>query len=223
MPRRYFVKRFRRRRHGIPPIILPLLLAAALSACFFRYVSIQLRPAIKTMAVSKATNLIAAAANAAVDDCLTSEQMDYDDFVRCEADDSGRITSLTGRVRESSLFRRMVVEHIADRLEAIGPEELGIPLGNLTGRLLLSDLGPDVRVRLQAVGDVTGEYENSFVAAGVNQTLHRISLKLSMTVYLLIPGEIVPVHVDNSICVAETVIVGEVPDTYVNLNEGEKN
>lgn len=221
MPRRYFAKRFRRRRHGLPPIILPLLLAAALSACFFKYVSTQLRPAVRTVAVSKATNLISCAVNAAVDDCLASEQMDYEDFIQTELDDSGRITSLTGKVKECSLFRRVVVEHIVSRLESIEPEELGIPLGNLTGHLLLSDRGPDVRVRIQSVGDVTGEYANSFSSAGVNQTVHRITLKINTTVHLLIPGEVIPVHVENSICVAETVIVGEVPDTYVRLNGGE--
>ena len=97
---------------------------------------------------------------------------------------------------------------------------LAIPLGNLTGIVLFSALGPSVRVRVQSVGDVKTAYENEFTSAGVNQTKHSIYLNTEVTVYLLIPGEIIPVTVQERVCVAETIIVGDVPDTYLNLKDG---
>ena len=70
------------------------------------------------------------------------------------------------------------------------------------------------------MGDVAADYANSFTSAGVNQTLHRVSLEITATIYLFLPGGVLPVSVSSSVCVAETVIVGETPDTYLNLEKG---
>lgn len=202
-------------------MLLPLAGMLALIVAFFWCVSAQLRPVIRTMAVSQATNLISSLIGDIIDDCLTADGLGYADFITIETDSTGRVTSLTGNLTESSRFRRQVVDAMVRRLEDLEPDALGIPIGSLTGRMLLSDVGPKVRVRIKAVGDVTAEYVSAFSAAGVNQTRHEVYLNLAVTVYLLIPGEIVPVTVESGVCVAETVIVGEVPNTYIHLEKGE--
>lgn len=202
-------------------MLLPLLAAAVLSAVFFFRLTRFLRPQIETMAVSKATNLISVAAGRAVDDCLSEEGLDYSDFVTLTADEQGRVTALIGNAAGRALLRRRVTELLVEELEQIEPEKLSVPLGDLTGWLALSGAGPAVRVQVRSVGDVTVSYRNSFVSAGVNQTCHQVWLDVSAVVYLLIPGHIIPVTVSESVCVAETVIVGQVPDTYLNLQKGE--
>ena len=113
-----------------------------------------------------------------------------------------------------------MVEAVARQLGGMDSDALSVPLGTLTGQPLLSGVGPSVRVRVDSVGEVTADYANSFTAAGVNQTLHRVCLDINATVRLFLPGEILPVSVASSVCVAETVIVGETPDTYLNLEKG---
>ena len=180
-----------------------------------------MKPLIETMAISKTVNLISLAISEETDDSLADEELTYPDFVSMESGERGQVTSLSFKVSEGTRFKRLVTARLVERLETIHPDELAIPLGNLTGVLLLSALGPSVRVRLHSVGDVKTEYENEFTAAGVNQTKHGIYLRIEVTVYLLIPGEIIPVSVEERVCVAETIIVGEVPDTYLNLQDGE--
>ena len=116
--------------------------------------------------------------------------------------------------------KRQVVEAVIRQLGALDSDELGVPLGSLTGQPLLSGVGPRVRVRVDSVGEVTADYDNTFTSAGVNQTLHRVCLNINAAVYLFLPGEVYPVSVSSSVCVAETVIVGETPDTYLNLEKG---
>ena len=200
---------------------LLLLAVSDLSAVFFLRLTRFLRPQIETMAVSKATNLISVAAGQAVDDCLSEAELNYSDFVTLTTDEQGRVTALTGNTAGRALLRRRVTELLTEKLEQIDPEELAVPLGDLTGWLALSGTGPAVRVRVRSVGDVTVSYRNSFFSAGVNQTCHQVWLDLSAAVYLMIPGHIIPVTVCESVCVAETVIVGQVPDTYLNLQKGE--
>lgn len=214
--------RFRKRApwYGTRRTIVPLLLTAAGSIWFFSYLSSQLSPLIETVAVSKTVNLVSLAVSEETDLSLAEGQIAYRDFVSVETDGDGRVTSLSFRTAESTAFKRIVIERLIRRLERSDPEELEVPLGTLSGVIVLSALGPSIRVRLQSVGDVTAEYENELTSAGVNQTKHSVYLNVTANVYLLIPGEIIPVSVTERVCVAETVIVGNVPDTYLNLKNG---
>lgn len=215
-------RRLARLRYDGPlPVLLPIAAALLLAGLVIHFVNGQLRPILETVAADQATNLMTRAINAAVDDCLTESGMDYGDFVSVVTDEEGRVTSLNGNTAEASRFRRQVTEAVIEAIRGLDDKDLGVPLGSLTGQLLLSGVGPSVRVRVYSVGSVTAEYANSFTAAGVNQTHHQIDLQINAAVNLILPGEILPVTVSSGVCVAETVIVGETPDTYLDLNRGQ--
>lgn len=199
---------------------LPVLAALLLTGFLLHALNGRLRPVLEAKASSQATSLMTQAIAAAVDNCLQENSLGYGDFVTLEKDAAGKVTSITSNTAENSRFKRQVVEAAARQLGALDSGALGVPLGTLTGQPLLSGVGPSVRVRVDSVGEVTADFSNSFTAAGVNQTLHRVSLDITATVYLFLPGEVLPVSVSSSVCVAETVIVGETPDTYLNLEKG---
>ena len=209
-----------RARYRFPSALLPLLLAAAVSVGFFRFLSHQLKPLVVTMATSKAVNLISLAVSEEADNSLAEEQFSYRDFVDIEVGPSGQVSAISFRTAEGTGFKRLVTQRLVERLESVDPDSLAIPLGNLSDVLLFSALGPSVRVKIQSIGDISADYRNEFTSAGVNQTRHSIYLDISVTVYLLIPGEIVQVSTTEHVCVAETIIVGEVPETYLNLQNG---
>ena len=200
--------------------VLPVLAALLLGGAAVGAVNRRLGPVLEAKASSQATNLMTQAIDAAVDSCLQENGMSYVDFVNITTDGAGNVTALTSNTAANSRFKRQVVEAVTRQLATLDSDGLGIPLGTLTGQPLLSGKGPSVRVRVDSVGEVTAGYDNSFTAAGVNQTLHRVSLDITATVRLFLPGKILPVSVSSSVCVAETVIVGETPNTYLNLEKG---
>ena len=208
------------RQEGPLTVVLPVGIALALVCLLLHMLNGKLRPMLETTASSQATNLMVQAIDAAVDNCLQENGMNYSDFVTLEKDAMGKVTSITSNTAANSRFKRQVVEAVVRQLGTMDSDELGVPLGTLTGQPLLSGAGPRVRVRVDSVGEVTADYDNTFTSAGVNQTLHRVCLNITATVYLFLPGEIFPVSVNSSVCVAETVIVGETPDTYLNLEKG---
>ena len=208
------------RREGPLTVLLPVLAALILAWLILHSLNGRLRPVLEAAASSRATNLMTQAIDTAVDNCLQENDMNYSDFVTIETDSAGKVTSLTSNTAANSRFKRQVVEAVIRQLTALDSEDLGVPLGTLTDLALLSGAGPKVRVRVDSVGEVTADYANSFTSAGVNQTLHRVCLDITATVRLFMPGEILPVSVSSSVCVAETVIVGETPDTYLNLEKG---
>ncbi|MDE6261465.1 MAG: sporulation protein YunB [Oscillospiraceae bacterium] len=208
------------RREGPLTILVPVLAALVLAWLILHTLNGRLRPVLEAAASSRATNLMGQAIDTAVDNCLQENDMNYADFVTMETDSAGKVTSLTSNTAANSRFKRQVVEAVARQLSTLDSDALGVPLGTLTNQPLLTGAGPKVRVKVDSVGEVTADYTNSFTSAGVNQTLHRVCLDITATIYLFLPGEVLPVTVSSSVCVAETVIVGETPDTYLNLEKG---
>ena len=208
------------RQEGPLTVALPVGFALVLVCLLLHTLNGKLRPVLETTATSKATNLMMQAIDIAVDNCLQENDMSYRDFVTLGTDTAGKVTSITTNTVANSRFKRQVVEAVIRQLGTMDSEALGVPLGTLTGQPLLSGAGPRVRVKVDSVGEVTADYSNTFTSAGVNQTLHRVCRDITATVYLFLPGEILPVSVSSSVCVAETVIVGDTPDTYLNLDKG---
>ena len=208
------------RREGPLTVVLPVLAALVLAWRILHTLNGRLRPVLEAAASSRATNLMTQAIDIAVDNCLQENDMNYADFVTMETDSAGRVTSLTSNTAANSRFKRQVVEAVTRQLSTLDSDALGVPLGTLTDQPLLAGAGPSERVKVDSVGEVTADYANSFTSAGVNQTLHRVCLDITATIYLFLPGDVLPVTVASSVCVAETVIVGETPDTYLNLEKG---
>ena len=205
------------RREGRLAAALPVLAALALAGALLGALNGRLRPVLEASASSQATNLMTQAIDAAVDNCLQENDMDYGDFVTVSTDAAGKVTALTSNTAANSRFKRQVVEAVARQLGGMDSDALSVPLGTLTGQPLLSGVGPSVRVRVDSVGEVTADYANSFTAAGVNQTLHRVLLEITVTVRILLPGRTLETTTSTPVCIAETVIVGQVPETYLNL------
>ena len=97
-------------------------------------------------------------------------------------------------------------------------QQIAIALGTLSGVQLLSGRGPDVHLRVEPAGYLTSEVENRFESAGINQTRHQIMLLLDMRVMAIIPGYTTSTEIHTEYCLAETVIVGTVPDTLLTLS-----
>jgi len=209
-----------RRRRGTA-IGLSVLAALALFLVFWRAMGVYLRPAVETLAVSEAENRVSRTVAQAVARCVSERDLAYEDFITMETDESGRVTSLTSNLSATSLLRSELVGYIGGELDGLREESFGLPLGTLTGWLIFSGRGPAIHVELLSTGDVTVQLRHGFEEAGINQTLHRVLLDVSVTVWLLLPGETLSTQVDSEVCVAETVIVGQVPDTYLYMGNGE--
>lgn len=67
------------------------------------------------------------------------------------------------------------------------------------------------------VGSAHAVFQSQFSDAGINQTRHQILLEVTVSVDILLPGGDLPAEISAQVPVAETIIVGSVPDTYVEL------
>lgn len=174
----------------------------------------QLRPLLTGLASARVSNSVNRIVVSAVDEAIRSGEINYDAFITFEKDDSGRVTALRSNVAEVNRMQNTIAEEILKRLSEVSTSELRIPLGTLTGSALLAGRGPSITVRMQTVGSAGAVFRNEFSAAGINQTRHQILLKVDVKMTILLPGIRTSTTVSNEIAVAETVIVGTVPQSY---------
>ena len=198
-----------------------LLLALIFMAAFSIYASIQMRPILERMAISRVSNTVNRIISEAVNESISSGKISYDRLISFEKDTEGRITAVHSNMAAFNQLQAEILDTVLARLEQVSARELSIPVGSLTGSPLLAGRGPRIRVRMESVGSSSSEFQNQFETAGINQTRHQIILVIKVNVSILLPGFTTVTTVTNAVTVAETVIVGSVPESYTFFHTTE--
>lgn len=209
-------------RYG--PAVHPALitLAAALLVAWgvIQLLEWRLRPAVAEIARTQVQNTMTSAIEQAVTEDLAQRDVSYEDFVTIERDSSGAITALSTQTAQMNLLRAELAATILEALEGVDVSSIHLPMGSLLDFEPLWAKGPDLQVRAMTVGTVSAEFDSEFSSAGVNQTVHRIWLEVVVPMTVLLPGDELEVTVQTRLPLAETVIVGQVPNTYLSLQGG---
>ena len=203
----------RRLRRGLPTWVLTWLVAAGVMLCAVRVTERALRPVLAAAARYQVRSQVTAAVEQWAARDLQERGVDYSDFVTITRNEAGEITALSADMARLNLLRAELSAHLLERLED-SQLELTIPVGSLLPIEPTWARGPELHLRALALGTASAEFESEFTSAGINQTRHRLWLELSVPVTVLLPGGGEELTVDSRLCVAETVIVGRVPQTW---------
>ncbi|WP_054698112.1 sporulation protein YunB [Syntrophomonas palmitatica] len=145
-------------------------------------------------------------------------QISYEDIVQIHKDNEGRIVLLQPNTIAMNKIMSSTVADIARSLTELRENTVTVPLGQLTGSVILAGYGPNIKVKVIPAGQISVNIINKFNQAGVNQTRHLIYFKIKTRMKLAVPYVNENVEVCTTIPLAESIIVGEVPRTYVNTN-----
>ena len=126
-------------------------------------------------------------------------------------------TQVAVTVDETSILKVEVLEILDTLVAQINTQQMGIPLGNLLLPDLLAGTGPELPVKAVSLTMSNADFFSDFTAAGINQTLQTLKVKFTISLTILTTVGYETVDVDSDVMVAQTVIVGTVPETYVNL------
>lgn len=192
-----------------------------LPVCVFFWAERNLRPVILSMAEAQARVMAVQAMNDAVFEVMRSGG-GYEELIRVMLDDSGRVSMIqadTARMNELSTQAALTVQR---NLDAIADTGISVPLGAALNSKLFSGSGPDIIVQMVPVGAVSTDFVSEFTSAGINQTLHKIFLRMEATVTMIIPTGAQSAHVTAKVPVAESIIVGSVPDSFVDVEDEQE-
>lgn len=203
----------RRRRRRL---LLLLLVLAVLTAAVL-LLRLRMAPLMKQLVVTQAENTMSTLVNEIVNDQIAKGTIDYDRIIYFEKDVDGRITALKTNMSEVNRLKTEILSAMNQGIEDISVGELDIPIGNFIFPELFSGKGFAVPVRILSVSTSDANFENHFSEAGINQTLHQIRMNILVNLSVLTPTGTVRTSVETDVVVAETVIVGTVPERYVSI------
>lgn len=192
-----------------------LCLLVVISVVLFGLLRIRYRETIRTLAETQVRNSTSDLINDAIDRQIETGNIQYDRIVYFEKDLNGRITALKTNMSEVNRLKTDILNIINDEILALDNSDLGIPLGSLFLPELLSGKGPTIPVHILSIRNSDASFLSNFSEAGINQTLHQLTMSVSVDVSILVLGTTRSFTVTSQVVVAETVIVGQVPDTFL--------
>ncbi len=202
-----------RRLRNFVRILAVLALLVCIGFLMFRS---RYRLIIQDLAQTQVKNTTSDLTNDAIAKQIADGVIQYDRIVYFEKDLDGRITALKTNMSEINRLKTDILNIINDEILALDTSDLGIPLGSLFFPEFFSGKGPVIPVHILSIRNSDANFASSFSQAGINQTLHQLTMVVSVDVAVLVLGETSSFTINSEVVVAQTVIVGDVPNTFLN-------
>lgn len=175
-----------------------------------------INPIINTQCKNKAKSIATIISNEQA--TIVMENYKYEDLAVVIKDDSGKIQMVKLNIIPVNEIISDVAIKIQEELNNSENTNFGIRLGSFFGVKLFSGVGPSLNVRMSTIGSVETDLKSEFKSAGINQTLHQIYLDIDCEVSILTPYDNITEKIENQILIAESIIVGEIPQSYYNFD-----
>lgn len=170
------------------------------------------------IAVSDARDVVTVQINNAISDIMSEGQYTGDYFVTFEKGAGGEVSAISCNMARINALSAEILDRVTGSAD-IYTDTVQIPLGNLSGLSLLMGRGPKVPVEIVTLTSSHVEFSNNLITAGINQTKHQISLRIVVDIDILVPWGSESTQVVSEVLIADTVIVGQVPGTYLNMKD----
>lgn len=177
-------------------------------------------PIVQDLARTQVMNQSSDLINDAITEQIALENVEYDRIIYFEKDLQGKITALKTNISEINKLKTDVLNIINDEILSMDTHDIGIPLGSIILPELFSGKGPYIPVRVISISNSDAQFSSHFSEAGINQTLHQLNMEVSVDVTILVLSQTETFHISSPVVVAETVIVGAVPDTFLHAEKG---
>ena len=204
---------FRRRAAFSLALLFGLLLAGV------AMLNHNMRPTLAAMAEARIRSIAARAMNDAILESMGDEDI-YTKLISVR-ENGEKVYMLQANTRNMNILAADCAEAAQNRIAEIGEQGISVPLGTVTGISFLSGKGPGIRVSFTPVGSVQSQFNSDIQASGINQSLYRVNLKLTASVRLILPGVSETIQVSAEAAIAESIIVGDVPEVYTNVANEE--
>ena len=189
-----------------------LLLILIAAFCLFRS---RFRNVIRELAETQVKNTTSDLTNDAIAKQIAAGNIAYDRIVYFEKELDGRITAMKTNMTEINRLKTDILNLINDEILALDTSDIGIPLGSLFLPEFFSGKGPAIPVHILSIRNSDANFASHFSEAGINQTLHQLIMEVNVDVSVLVLGQTSSFTVNSEVVVAETVIIGDVPQTFL--------
>lgn len=180
----------------------------------------RVRPTLFSIAEIKVTHMAVDAINKTVQLEVSSSEMDYEDFIDVRLDYNGRVALMQANTVRINKMAADITLDVQENLQELQKTSVSVPLGQVLGSYIFADMGPYINIGIHPMGTVSVDVVDRFEQAGINQTRHKIYLDFFTTVRVVVPLYSGEVEIATKVPVAESIIVGDVPEAVINFPGG---
>ena len=180
----------------------------------FYYLNIML-PIIKTYGKAETEAAAEVAVNMAVSNVI-NRTLNYDTLIDINYGSTGEIISFSANQYEINTITREIVKETQYLMNNLSTDGLNIKLGTFLGVPFFIERGPNVNLKLMPIGAVKGEFKSEFSSVGINITKHSLFLYINTHISIVLPIKNYEVQTSTQILLAESIIVGKVPEVYLS-------
>lgn len=202
-------------RHRARRFLFHMLIFLGIVLALLIFFRSRFYPVVQNLAEAQVKNATSDLINDAIADQIALDNVHYDRIVYFEKDLNGKITALKTNMAEVNRLKTATLDIINESLLSEESSHLGVPIGSLFLPEFLSGKGPSIPLRILAIQNSDATFSSRFSQAGINQTLHQLIMNVSVDVAVLVMGKTDSFTVSAEVVVAETVIVGDVPETFL--------
>ncbi len=196
-------------------------LCVAICLVIFLLLIVQIRlslyPMMDEMAVIQVENKMSDIVNDGIYEMIQDKTIDYDAIIQLETDQKGNVTALQTDMSQVNLIKTKLLKEIGTHILGMNQSEISLPIGNLILPELFAGRGFSLPVRLISITNSDAYLENQFSQGGINQTIHQLVIHVVIDAMIVTPAGTQMVQSTTQMVVAETVIVGTVPESYLNM------
>ena len=202
----------RHRRRSKLGLFLPLVLILVAAISWF------LGDLATQMAVSDATDIVTKTVNDSINEVIGKGVYGFDYFITLEKDGEGNVTAISSDMTHINTLSTEILNSVIESTDN-GIIKINIPAGNLSGLNLLLNKGPDIQVDIIMLTSSRVDFRNEMVSCGINQAKYQLVLEVTVDIDILVPWGTESATTVTEVIVADTVIVGKVPNTYLNMEK----
>ncbi len=172
-------------------------------------------PVIKTYSAQETKAVTEKAINLAVSNVI-NRTLSYDSLIDINYSNSGEIVSFSANQYEINTITREIIKETQYQMNSLGQDGLKINLGTFSGIPFLIGHGPQIKLNLVPIGVVNSKFDSEFNSVGINMTKHSLFLYINVHVNIVLPIQSYDIYTTNQVLLAESIIVGKVPEVYLN-------
>ncbi len=208
-----------RKRCIFKSFLLKFFLLVVLLLVLTIYLDSLLRPIVESYAKTQSEIFLNNCTGKAIMKVLGDDTLSYEDLSVIKRESDNSISSVEINSVKLNVVITEITNIIQQEISNNKYINVAVPLGTLSGNDFLIGRGPNINIKFEISAAVFSGIESRFSSAGINQTLHEIILTIKSNVYMMMPLYRVNTVVSGEYIIAETVIVGKVPEAFTNVDE----
>lgn len=189
---------------------------------FFGVLDSRVRPVAQTLALAELDNEVVGCVNSLIRQLTEEGTLNYDDLVNLRCDEAGNVIAMNTRMKGINDLRMTVGKGVSQVLDGRTRQRVRIPIGAALHWNLFTTLGPEISVELLHVGQVGISFDNRFQTVGIGQTAHTVTMTVTVDVLLMLPGGISNQTISCTVPLAESLLVGDIPQSYTSIIHGDQ-